>query len=136
MRCFLKCAVAALVVVSGILYFGCESPTGASENVKIDGLTSATGQYFKIDSVRVTQNAANIYWWDHWDDGEFQLIMWGTDTKYSTDTIDALKDLNYVAETHVKTVLPNLVPKTHYYVKFYRTFGLDDGSVKFDFTTP
>jgi hypothetical protein len=137
MLCFVKKISFVAVLFTGVLFQTCQSPSGAEDNLdpkRFDGKTSATGQKFHIDSVRVSPTYADLYWWDFWDDGDTQSIRYGTDQTYSLGTID-LKPVT--AETSTKTTISPLTPNTHYYVQFYRFYdGSPIGSVKIDFTTP
>jgi hypothetical protein len=122
----------------GMLFQYCDNPTGADDTnpKRFDGITSATGSYFRIDSVRVTSVSADLYWWDHWDDGDTQMVRWGLDKNYSSGSIN-LQLLPITIETTTKTIIGPLLPGTHYYVQFLRVYeNSHKGCVAIDFTTP
>lgn len=127
-----KVAIGIAVGLIGIVALFCQNPAGGDSN-KVDGITSSTGQYFHLDSVRVTATTANLYWRDHWDDGDAQQLKYGTDKTYALGTINLLP---LTPDAPVKTTIPNLIPGTRYFAQFYRLYeGSDEGSVAFEFTT-
>jgi hypothetical protein len=106
----------------------------------IDGVTSATGKEFSVDSIKIYSTSAELFWTDHWDNGDTQMVMYGTDTSCSAATIN-LKP--FADNVQRKTTLNQLMPDKCYYVKSRRYWGdieVDpdsiNGDVRFRFTTP